>query len=74
MAIMNVTIGGMHCESCAGALSASLKVVDGVQRVDARADTGKTTILYDPQKAQPAAIRGQIEACGFEILGESRCE
>ena len=70
MEVLNLAVGGMHCGSCARTLSASLQVLPGVARVDARADTGRAIVTYDPQRAQPAAIRRQIETCGFEILGE----
>lgn len=70
MELLRMKVGGMHCESCAQALSASLRVLPGVQRVEAHADTGKTTVTYDPQKAEPAAIRQQIEAAGFDIVGD----
>jgi len=68
MEMLNMTVRGMRCESCARSLSASLRVLPGVHRVDAKAETGKTVVTYDPQKAQPSAIRRQIEACGFEIV------
>lgn len=70
MEILSMTVGGMHCESCARALAASLRVLPGVHRVDAHAETGKTAVTYDPQKSEAAAIRRQVEAAGFEILGE----
>ena len=67
MEVLNLTVSGMHCESCASALSASVRTLPGVHRVDARPDTGKTIVTYDPQKARPEAIRKQIEVAGFEV-------
>lgn len=66
MEILSLTVSGMKCESCVRALSASLQTLPGVHRVDARADTGKTTVTYDPQKA--AVIRRQVEMAGFEVV------
>lgn len=69
MEVFTMKVGGMHCESCANALSASLRVLPGVHVVEAHADTGETTVTYDPQKAEPTAIRRQVEAAGFDVLG-----
>ncbi len=68
MEILNLKVTGMHCEGCSRALSASVRTLAGVHRVDAQADTGATTVTYDPQRARPEAIRKQIEAAGFEVL------
>jgi copper chaperone len=70
MEVLTMKVTGMHCESCANALSASLRVLPGVHRVESHADSGKTVVTYDPQKAEPAAIRRQVEIAGFDVVGD----
>lgn len=70
MEVLNLTVTGMHCESCARALSSSLRVLPGVYDVDAHPQSGRTVVTYDPHRSQAAAIRRQIETAGFEIVGE----
>lgn len=68
MELLNLTVNGMHCENCARALSASIGTLPGIYRVQARQETGTTTVAYDPQKTHPAAICKQIEVAGFEVV------
>ena len=70
MEVLNLNVSGIHCGSCASALSASLRVLPGVHRVECHADTGKTVVTYDPQKAEPSAIRRQVQIAGFDVAGD----
>lgn len=69
METMDLKVQGMRCESCANALASSLRVLPGVHRVDPSPETGDTRVIYDPRKVQPDAIRRQIEAAGFDVVG-----
>jgi copper chaperone CopZ len=73
MEVLNLKVAGMHCDSCGKALSASLRVLSGVHRVEANPQSGKTTVAYDPEKTEASAIRRQIEVAGFDVVGEERC-
>jgi len=65
---LNMTIGGMHCATCALAVQDSLKGVPGV--VDAKVNfaLGKAAVEYDSSAASPAELKAAVERAGYTVL------
>lgn len=68
MEAVEFTVQGMHCESCARALSSALGTLPGVLSVCANAQTGCTSVSYDPERVDGNAILRQIEDAGFDVI------
>lgn len=65
---MSMTIGGMHCATCALTIQDSLKGVPGV--VDARVNfaLGKATVEYDSSSVSPSDLKAAVERTGYKVL------
>src|SRR3989339_728291 len=65
---LTMTIGGMHCATCALAVQDALKEVPGV--VDARVNfaLGKAAGEYDSSAASPPELKAAVERSGYTVL------
>lgn len=59
-----MTISGMSCGGCVGAVRAALGAVPGT-RVDS-VTVGSATVSYDPSHTSPAAIAQALRNAGYE--------
>ena len=66
MSKMTMTIGGMTCGHCVGAVSGALKSLEGVD-VE-RVSVGKATLTYDEAKLSPSQIAQAVEEEGYTVL------
>ena len=66
MSKMTMTIGGMTCGHCVGAVSGALKSLEGVD-VE-RVSVGKATLEYDAAKLSPSQIAQAVEEEGYTVL------
>lgn len=64
----NLSIGGMHCASCANILTRALKKVDGVSDVNVNYSTEKATVQYDENIANTKKFVAAIEKKGYTAL------
>jgi Cu+-exporting ATPase len=65
---ISLTIGGMHCATCALTIQDSLKEVPGV--FDARVNfaLGKALVDYDTAVASQADLKRAVEEAGYKVL------
>lgn len=65
---ISLTIGGMHCATCAMTVQDSLKEVQGV--FDARVNfaLGKASVDYDARIASQADLKRAVEEAGYKVL------
>lgn len=65
---LTLTVGGMHCATCAITIQDSLKEVPGV--VDARVNfaLGKATVDYDGKIASEKDLKSAVENAGYKVL------
>ena len=64
-ASITVTISGMHCESCASGITAMLKRVEGVAKVNVSYEERRATVDYDDAKTSPEEIIKVIQKMGY---------
>ena len=62
----DISIGGMHCASCATILTKALKKVDGVTEVVVNYGTEQATVHYDEKKADIKNLVDTIRKKGYE--------
>ncbi len=62
MAKLQLTIGGMHCDHCVGAVRQALHGVAGVERADV--EIGKASVVYDAAHTGPLVICAAVAAAG----------
>jgi Cu+-exporting ATPase len=65
---LSLSIGGMHCATCAITVQEALNEVPGV--VDARVNfaLGKATVFYDSGRATEAQLKRAVEESGYRVL------
>ena len=65
---VSLTVGGMHCATCALTIQDSLKAVPGV--VDAKVNfaLGRATVEYDSKVADQGMLRKAVENAGYKVL------
>jgi len=65
---LTLTVGGMHCATCALTIHDALKEVPGV--VDAKVNfaLGKALVEYDSGKADQAQLKRAVEEAGYKVL------
>ena len=64
---LSLSVPSMDCPSCAGKVEASVSDLDGVRDIDPRTTSGTLVVGYDSDRTTPEAIRGAVEAAGYEI-------
>lgn len=65
MKTIDLSIEGMHCNHCVGAVSRALKGMDGVD-VD-RVSIGSATVRFDPDRTSPDQIAGAVSRAGYTV-------
>ena len=66
-ATLSLSVPSMDCPSCAGKVESSVSDIDGVRDIDPRTTSGTLVVGYDSDRTTPEAIRGAVEAAGYEI-------
>ena len=64
---LSLSVPSMDCPSCAGKVETSVSDLDGVRDIDPRTTSGTLIVGYEPDRTTPEAIRGAVEAAGYEI-------
>jgi len=65
---ISLTIGGMHCATCALTIEEALKEVPGVADARVNFALGKASIDYDSEIASHAQLRRAVEEAGYKVL------
>lgn len=65
-----ISIGGMHCATCALNIEETLKELPGIKVANVSFASEKATVRYDPAKVEQSAIKAAIEELGYKFLGE----
>ena len=65
---LTLTIGNMHCATCALTVQDSLKEVRGVRDAKVNFALGKAVIDYDSSLASEADFRKAVEDSGYKVL------
>ena len=66
--IMDLSIDGMHCASCALTLDKSLNRLDGVNEVNVDLNSNKAHMVINPRKITIDEIDKTVSGLGFNIL------
>ncbi len=67
-------IGGMTCAACAQRVEKAVKKLPGVENASVNFATERATVAYRPQEVRLSAIRGAIEAAGYQALQADRAD
>jgi Cu2+-exporting ATPase/Cu+-exporting ATPase len=62
-----IPIVGMHCASCAGIITRTLKKLPGITNVNASYATEKLTVEYDPDNINPGLMNEAITKYGYSL-------
>jgi Cu+-exporting ATPase len=65
-----LSIGGMHCTSCAQAIERALLRVQGVEQASVNPATQKVWVVFDPSRTSLTILEKAIEAAGYRIVDE----
>jgi len=63
----HLTVRGMHCGGCVGAVSHALRAVPGVVDVDVSLDTGAVVVRHDEETATVDQLVSAIERAGYAV-------
>ncbi|MCJ7562603.1 MAG: heavy metal translocating P-type ATPase, partial [Thermoplasmata archaeon] len=63
-----LTIGGMHCATCALTIKESLEEVPGVKEAKVNFALGKATVDYDSTLASRSMLAAAVEKAGYKVL------
>lgn len=66
MTTRTITVSGMTCNHCVGAVSEEIGALDGVTSVDVTLDSGKVRIDSD-SPIDDAALAAAVDEAGYEI-------
>ena len=58
-------LSGMHCTSCAGVITKSIKKLSGVTDAQVSFAAEKARVVFDPRQTNEAAIIAQIKKAGY---------
>ncbi|WP_435067416.1 heavy metal translocating P-type ATPase [Haloplanus sp. C73] len=61
------SVPDMDCASCASKVERSVREEAGVESVDPRPTTGTLVVEYDPGTTTADAIRGRVDAAGYDV-------
>jgi len=64
-AMAEFAVQGMTCGSCVGTIKDALGQLEGIESVDIVVTTGRSQVLYDPDKLAAEKIAATISASGF---------
>lgn len=65
---LNLTIGGMHCATCAITVEDALKEVPGVYNARVNFALGKAAVGFDSSVASKEAMKRAVESAGYKVL------
>ena len=65
---LSLTIGGMHCATCAITVQEALDEVPGVAEARVSFALGKATVFYDSKVATEAQLKKAVEESGYKVL------
>ncbi len=68
---ITLSIGGMHCASCAQRIESALGKKKGVQKAVVNFATEKATIEYSPAEISPAQLEKEIIGMGYKVFSTS---
>ena len=63
-----VTVEGMHCQSCADAIIDALEGIEGIISATSDFSTGITTAVHDPKHVKEELIKTTIEDLGYTVI------
>lgn len=63
-----IRVAGMDCESCAVAIEAALRRLDGVEGVEVDLQTGLTRVVHGDHQIGKGILEQRIEELGFRVL------
>lgn len=63
-----ISIDGMTCMSCVNRIENTLKNESGVYRVSVNLSSRMASIIYDPDKLNPADLSEAIEIAGYSVV------
>src|SRR3989344_4811456 len=64
---LDLSIEGMHCESCEKIIKEVLLEKDGVKSVNVNAKTGEGVVTFDDKKVSKDEIKNLIEAENYKV-------
>jgi copper chaperone len=70
---MNFTVTGeqqIHCEGCEQRIGRALERLDGVQAVEASAQTQRIAVEADTAQTTPDQLRERLDLLGYEVTDE----
>ena len=65
---ISLTIGGMHCATCAISVQDALKELPGVRDARVNFALGKATVDYDSSMASESDMKKAVEESGYKVL------
>jgi Cu+-exporting ATPase len=65
---ISLTIGGMHCATCAITIQDALSEVEGVRNARVNFALGRATVDYDSAGASEADLKKAVEEAGYKVL------
>lgn len=68
----SLSIGGMHCQSCANNIEKNLAKLQGVKNVNVNFASQKAIIKYDPENTDTNLFKQVIEKLGYEVFQEGK--
>jgi len=66
MTTTTITVDGMTCGHCAGAVTEELQRLEGVTAVQVELESGEVTIEHS-EPLEPTAIAAAIDEAGYEL-------
>ena len=74
MTTVTLKVGGLLSILGSRGIEKRLMRLKGVGRVSVNPVTGSTTVMFDPETIDSAAIQAAIAKCGFHCAGEAMPE
>lgn len=69
-----LNVAGMSCTGCEQRISAVLRRLDGVGRVNADHRGATVVVDFDPMAVEEATIVRRLEAAGYEVFEDSEAK
>ena len=67
-----LTVKGMTCGGCVGAVKAQLKKTEGVTEYEVSYEKGEADVTFDPKQTDPETIAASVSKTGFEASVKSK--
>ena len=67
MDVLDLKIGGMHCDGCADRIQSLLEKSSGIQTASVSFQTGKGMVYFRPRTLDEEQIITMIERAGFTV-------